>query len=75
MIWENVKDTTAFGRKNFVKIDYDKQYFDFHLDSVSHAIDSAVVSPEGWGRTDRDGLPRDERPDIGCFEYRKPAEQ
>lgn len=75
VIWENVKDTTAFGRKNFVKIDYDKQYFDFHLDSVSHAIDSAAVSPEGWGRTDRDGLPRDERPDIGCFEYRKPAEQ
>lgn len=71
VIWENAEDTTAFGRKNFVKVDYDKQYFDFHLDSVSHAIDSAAVSTDGWGSTDRDGLPRDERPDIGCYEYQR----
>ncbi len=75
VIWENTKDTTAYGRKNFVKIDYDKQDFDFHLDSVSHAIDSAAVLQDGWGKGDRDGLPRDERPDIGCFEYRRSTEK
>lgn len=73
VIWENPEDTTASGRKNFIRIDYDQQAFDFHLDSLSHAIDSAAVLNDNWGRTDRDGYARDERPDIGCYEYRKPS--
>lgn len=71
VIWENIADTTTYGRKNFVKIDYDKQDFDFHLDSLSHAIDSAAVLQGSWGTVDRDGKSRDSRPDIGCYEYQK----
>lgn len=71
VIWEDVKDTTSTGRKNFKLINYDLQKFDFHLDSVSHAIDSASVLTGSADNTDRDGIMRDERPDIGCYEYKK----
>ncbi|MDD6896607.1 MAG: right-handed parallel beta-helix repeat-containing protein [Bacteroidales bacterium] len=67
--WEDVSDTsTVSGYKNFKLVDIDQQRYDFHLDSVSLAIDRAEPTlslPE-----DRDGLLRDERPDIGCYERR-----
>ena len=74
VVFENVEDTAAItGEKHFKDIDADQQYYDFHLDSLSTAIDSAIVLPNGYSATDRDGRHRDARPDIGCYEYIKPA--
>ena len=69
VIFEDIEDTISSGRKHFVKIDIDKQQYDFHLDSVSCAIgkaDAVTSMP-----LDRDGNMRDNEPDIGCFEFRK----
>ena len=66
IIWEDVKDTVSFGRKNFVKIDYDLHQFDFHLDSLSKANGSADAR---WMLPlNRDGLPRGEKKlNMGCY--------
>lgn len=67
VIFEDATDTTQTARKHFVKID-DKTYrYDFHLLSGSKAIDSA--DPKTAEKTDHDGTTRDEKPDIGAFEY------
>lgn len=71
IIYEDVKDTTQYGEKNFVKIDADKQYYDFHLSKTSVAVDKA--STKTARPIDRDGVKRDELPDIGAYEYRKEA--
>lgn len=67
--YENVRDTTKYGRKHFVKIDTDKLSYDFRLDSVSSAIGKASVATSL--PTDRRGTARDDKPDIGAFEYVK----
>lgn len=69
IIYEDVKDTTIYGEKNFVKIDADKQYYDFHLSKISAAVDKANAKTAR--PIDRDGVKRDELPDIGAYEYRK----
>ena len=69
IIYEDVKDTTKYGEKNFVKIDADKQYYDFHLSKVSAAVDKANTKTAR--PIDHDGVKRDELPDIGAYEYRK----
>ena len=69
IIYEDVKDTTIYGEKNFVKIDADKQYYDFHLSNISAAVDKANAKTAR--PIDRDGVKRDELPDIGAYEYRK----
>ena len=69
IIYEDVKDTTKYGEKNFVKIDADKQYYDFHLSKVSAAVDKANAKTAR--PIDRNGVKRDELPDIGAYEYRK----
>ena len=69
IIYEDVKDTTKYGEKNFVKIDADKQYYDFHLSKNSAAVDKANAKTAR--PIDRDGVKRDELPDIGAYEYRK----
>jgi len=68
--FEDIKDTAAItGEKHFKNIDADRQYYDFHLDSLSTAIDSGLVLPNGYSAYDRDGKPRDSRPDIGAYEF------
>ncbi len=46
--------------------------YDFHLVSTSSAIDNADIGT-AMG-SDRDGVVRDELPDIGAYEYLKPDE-
>lgn len=65
--YEDVKDTTSTGRKHFVKVDADNQFYDFHLDSVSMARDNANIGTAL--KDDRDGHKRDDKPDIGAYEY------
>lgn len=69
IIWEDPQDTIKTGRKNFRKIDTDNLRYDFRLDSASVAIGSANV--ENYLEYDRLGIRRDEKPDIGCYEYIK----
>ncbi len=69
IIWENVEDTVSGGEKNFKLVDINTQHYDFHLSERSKAIDASNVSFAT--KKDRDGNPRDEKPDIGCYEFRK----
>ena len=67
ILWEDPEDTLTTGRKHFRLVNGDTQHYDFHLDSLSTAInrgDPLNALPE-----DRDGRQRDEQPDAGCFEF------
>jgi len=68
ILWEDPEDTITTAEKHFKLVDIHKQHYDFHLDSLSTAIGRAnplYALPE-----DRDGKTRDEKPDIGCYEYK-----
>jgi len=69
VIYEDVEDTTRGSWKHFVKIDTDNLVYDFRLDSISTAIGKA--DPKTTLPTDRNALPRDEKPDAGAYEYVK----
>lgn len=65
IIWENPKDTIAYGVKNFKKIDTDLLRYDFHLDSISKAngkANRAWVLPYN-----RDGRKPEENVNMGCY--------
>lgn len=67
-LFENVEDTSVIsGYKNFRLVDIDLQSYDFHLSEKSPAIGAA--SAELSFPTDRDGNQRDDKPDIGCYEF------
>ena len=68
VLYENVKDTTSQGRKHFMKVDSEHQDYDFRLGSKSAAIDKA--DPLTALPADRNGSPRDSKPDMGAFEYK-----
>jgi len=65
-LWES-RDSTASQSKNFRNIDYYNLYFDFRLDSLSRGIGGA--NTKYTLPYDRLGVPRDDKPDIGCYEY------
>ena len=69
IIWEEPEDTVYSGEKNFKLVDIDTQHYDFHLSDKSKAIGAA--STEYAPANDRDGKPRDEKPDMGCYEFRE----
>lgn len=72
IIWEDVTDTIVSGRKNFVNIDTRNLRYDFHLKEGSLAIDAA--DPLTSLPADRDATPRDDKPDMGCYEKEKEDE-
>lgn len=67
VIWELPEDTVGTGEKHFKKIDINLIKYDFRLDSVSTAIGKAM--PLSDLPFDRLGIRRDDKPDIGCYEY------
>lgn len=73
VIWEDVesmdknKPDTITGEHNFKLIDIDKQRYDFHLVPKSAAVDTG--NAEQSLPDDRDGNTRDDKPDIGCYEF------
>jgi len=69
VIFENPEDTITGGKKHFAKIDIDNLYYDFRLDTISPAVGAA--NPLTALPVDRNGRPRDDQPDIGCFELVK----
>ena len=67
VIFEEYEDTVKTGVKHFRKIDSQNLRYDFRLDSISPAINAA--DPATAALYDRYGTKRDERPDIGAYEY------
>ena len=71
IIFEDVEDTASVqGDKHFKLVDINTQHYDFHLDSLSPAINKG--SKDYPVSDDRDGKARDDQPDMGCFEESKP---
>lgn len=66
-IFENLKDTTIAGYKNFVLVDANLLKYQFELKEHSLAIDAG--DPQTSLPNDRFGRMRDNSPDIGAFEY------
>lgn len=73
VVFEEAADTAQAGKRHFALIDEDLLRYDFHLDSLSTAIDKA--DPATATATDHDGLQRDQTPDIGAYEYQKSENQ
>jgi len=70
IVWEDVKDTAAVsGEKHFKLIDIDQQRYDFHLLQRSTAV--GIALPTSALPVDREGKPRDEKPDAGCYEWKE----
>ena len=67
VIFEEYEDTVKTGVKHFRKIDSQNLRYDFRLDSISPAINAA--DPATAALYDRCGAKRDERPDVGAYEY------
>lgn len=66
VVYEDVTDTVRYGYRQFVKVDTDKLRYDFHLKDKSAAIGKA--NPTTAMPADRNGLKRDDQPDIGAYE-------
>lgn len=60
---------TRYAPTTFKKVDGDKQDYDFRLAKTSVAIDRA--DPATATKTDRNAMPRDERPDVGAYEFKE----
>ncbi len=73
IIWENEKDTTVAGWKNFVNVDTSLLRYDFRLKETSLAIDAA--NPDTSLPTDRNATLRDDKPDMGCYESEKKSDE
>ena len=67
VVFEDPKDSVGLGWKHFAKFDTDNLRYDFRLDSTSVAIGHADAST--CPPTDRNGVTRDEKPDVGAYEY------
>ena len=67
VIFEQAKDSVN-GKGHFLKVDDENMYYDCRLDSLSTARGRALpMVPEGF-TDDRNGRPRGETPDIGCYQ-------
>lgn len=72
--WDRPSKKT-WGKGHFRKFDLDRLTFDFHLDSLSSAINSAdVVTTSVYYLYDRDNVERltDGCSDMGCYEFVSP---
>lgn len=66
-VYEDLSDTTQFGKKHFLSIDEDNLSYDFHLSETSAAI--GMADPLTALPTDRNGTKRKEdAPDAGCYQ-------
>ena len=66
VLFESPEDTVTTGKKHFKNIDTDNLIYNFQLDSISPAVDKG--NPLTAEPVDRQGLRRDDTPDIGAFE-------
>ena len=67
--YENATDTTQSPRNTFAVFDEKNLYYDFRLKRGSGAIDAGNTL---WALpTDRKGVARDAKPDLGAYEYKE----
>ncbi len=71
VIRELAKDSIQ-GKSHFAMIDENNLFYDFRLDSLSTARGAAL--PLQDFRTDRNGRPRGDTPDIGCYQFVMPEQ-
>ncbi|MCR5153182.1 MAG: right-handed parallel beta-helix repeat-containing protein [Prevotella sp.] len=71
-IYEQPEDTVSGGVKHFALIDTNNLVYDFQLSEKSSAIDKGTPT---LFSIDLLGRKRDDTPDIGCYEFFKPAEE
>ena len=70
IVWEEPSDTISFGMKHFKEVDTEKLRYDFELAAVSAAINAGgTLDASHVQQVDRMGRRRDEKPDVGCYEY------
>lgn len=69
IVWEEPEDTVTGGVKNFVLMDTENLKYDFRLRQVSKAVNAGIVLENGYSSQDRNGVARDENPDLGAYEY------
>ena len=69
--FDSICEITFNPPKSSIIVTESSYSYDFRLDSLSTAIDKG--DPATAPPIDRNGLPRDERPDIGAYEYKKPS--
>lgn len=69
VVFEEYKDTVKTGKKHFRKIDSQNLRYDFRLDSISTAVNAA--DPASAMLYDRYGQRRDDKPDVGAYEFLK----
>ena len=69
VVFEEKENPDSVCTNHFVKVDGDQQDYDFRLAKTSVAIDRA--DPDTATKTDRNAMPRDERPDIGAYEFKE----
>ncbi|MCD8282131.1 MAG: right-handed parallel beta-helix repeat-containing protein [Prevotella sp.] len=70
--FETSSDDTPNGSAHFAKFDTDNLQYDFSLGEDSPCVDAA--NPLTALPNDRNGLPRDDKPDIGAYELTKQEE-
>ncbi len=70
-IFEDIEDSDIAGWKNFKTVDTDLLQYNFSLVKTSLAIDKASTESPSPAY-DRAGNKRDEKPDMGCYEYITP---
>lgn len=64
------KDLDRYQSTNFHIFDTDAYYYDFRLDSLSTARRKGSPEYSKLCPADRNGLPRGESPDAGCYQYK-----
>ena len=69
VVFEEKENADSVYTNHFRKVDGDKQDYDFRLAKTSVAIDRA--DPATATKTDRNAMPRDERPDVGAYEFKE----
>ena len=69
VVFEEKENADSVCTNHFKKVDGDKQDYDFRLAKTSVAIDRA--DPATATKTDRNAMPRDERPDVGAYEFKE----
>ena len=69
VVYESATDTAQLPRNTFAVFDEKNLYYDFRLKKGNGAVDAGSSA---WALpTDRNGVARDAKPDLGAYEYKE----
>ncbi len=63
------QDSATYKATNFKQIDTHAYYYDFRLDTLSVARGKGAPSYSSLYPTDMNGVKREDKPDVGCYQY------